>query len=91
MNPNTHESVYREELDRHNAIGEFYKKNGYGTTPDADDKMTHDAEDAVSHLKAMPEEEAVAKAKEWTGRDDIGTLDEAIAAVEEELGGGTGG
>lgn len=45
----------------------------------------HGAEDTIAHLKQIPPAKAIEQAREWTGRDDIRTLDEAIAAVREAL------
>ncbi len=78
------EAHFERELDRHNSIGDGYEEDGYGT--EGLGGFKHGPDDAVAHLKQMPEHLAVEKAREWTGREDIETLDEAIAAVEEELG-----
>lgn len=53
-----------------------------------DEAPLADHEDAIAHLYAMPRAHAIAKAREWTGRDDIRSLDEAVEAVRELLMGG---
>jgi hypothetical protein len=75
---------YAEELARFNAAAQAVHRAGVqvGTAPGGPDH-----EDVVAHLKQMPPHRAVEQAREWTGRDDITTLDEAIAAVEEALKG----
>lgn len=79
--PDPEEEFYKSELDIHNRVGEWAHANGL-THDLGDENMQPDHEDAIAHLKQLPPKEAIAKAREWTGRDDINTVEEAISAVE---------
>lgn len=84
--PDPREEFFDREDERKNRDSELAGALGIGTPSIGG--FRHGSEDAVAHLKQMPESLAIKKAREWTGRDDISSLDEAIDAVEEELGAG---
>ncbi len=75
-----------EEAAIHNSVGLWAHEKGFQVDL-GDENMQPGAEDAVAHLKQLPPDEAIKKAREWTGRDDIHTLEDAVAAVQEALGG----
>lgn len=78
----THDDYETEELARHNHAA---KKIDEANLQIDDEPGAPDHEDAISHLNALPEDHAIEKAKEWTGRDDLSSFEEAIAAVRELL------
>lgn len=78
------EACFDRELARHNESGAAMVRSGIKLA--GDPHVNHGPDEVVSFLKRMPEEAAIEKAREWTGREDIETLADAEAAVREALG-----
>jgi hypothetical protein len=76
-------AYFDAEADRHNDLA----KLAYGSQIDADspDETEPGHDEALAHLRQMPEKHAVAKAREWTGRTNITNMRQALAAVREML------
>lgn len=81
----TEQEYEAEELARYNAAA---KKIDAANLQIDEEPPAADHEDAIAHLNALPKSHAIAKAREWTGRDDLSNFEEAVAAVRELLTGG---
>lgn len=82
---------WAEEAERHNELGRSIRAGGDQIDADSDDDADPDAEDAVAHLQQLSPDGAIKTARQWTGRDDITTVEEAVAAVRAALAGDTSG
>lgn len=82
MSKDPQEKWWAEDAERHNDLGRIAVEKDFQVDTGPGEVS---AEDAIAHLKQLPPDRAVAQAREWTGRNDIKTLEEAIAAVRESL------
>lgn len=74
---------FEEETQRHNDM--CRRARELGLVENAPDPHPPGVEDVIGHLQSMEPAHAVAQAREWTGRKDLLTFEDAVAAVKAAL------
>ncbi len=76
---------WAEENERGEIIDRLIRESGGAVDANAPDASEPRPDEAINRLRSLPLHLATKQARDWTGRDDIHTLDEAIAAVTDAL------